>query len=283
MLIEGKEIRLGDGTIIGGKKSPFIIAGPCVLESEKQALFLAREIKRVCQQLALPFIFKASFDKANRSSIKSYRGPGMEKGLSILKNVKQEIGAPVLSDIHESWQAEPAAEVLDILQIPAFLCRQTDLVVAAAKTKKPLNLKKGQFMAPEDMAQVIEKAVSKGNEQIILTERGTCFGYHDLVVDVRSIAVMRQWGFPVVIDASHSVQKPGAAGTRSSGCPEFIPVIARAAIAAGADGLFLEVHEDPSKALSDKDNSLQLEKLNDLLLSVKSIWQAVRGLDHEKK
>lgn len=283
MPTEGKEIKLCDGTTIGGGKSLFVIAGPCVLESEKQALFLAQEIKRVCQQLALPFIFKASFDKANRSSIKSYRGPGIEKGLSILKKVKQEIEVPVLSDIHESWQAEPAAEVLDVLQIPAFLCRQTDLLVAAAKTQKPLNLKKGQFMAPEDMALVIEKAVSHGNEQIILTERGTCFGYHDLVVDMRSIAVMKPWGFPVVIDASHSVQKPGAAGTRSSGCPEFIPIIARAAIAAGADGLFLEVHEDPPRALSDKDNSLPLEKLKEVLLSVKSIWQALRGLDHEKK
>lgn len=283
MLTAGKEIKLSNGTIISGRKSLFVIAGPCVLESEDQALFLAQEIKKVCQQLSVPFIFKASFDKANRSSIKSYRGPGIEKGLSILKKVKQEIGVPLLSDIHESWQAEPAAEVLDILQIPAFLCRQTDLVVGAAKTKKPLNLKKGQFMAPNDMALVIEKAVSNGNEQIILTERGTCFGYHDLVVDVRSIAVMKTWGFPVVIDASHSVQKPGAAGTRSSGCPEFIPVIARAAIAAGADGLFLEVHEDPSKALSDKDNSLKLEKLKEVLLSVKSIWQAVRNLDYEKE
>ncbi len=282
MLTVGKEIRLDNGTIIGSK-SFFVIAGPCVLESEDHALFLAQEIKKICQQLALPFIFKASFDKANRSSLKSYRGPGLERGLSILKKVKEVTGVAVLSDIHEAWQAEPAAEILDILQIPALLCRQTDLIMAAAKTKKPLNLKKGQFMAPEDMAMVIEKAVSSGNEQIILTERGTFFGYHDLVVDMRSIAVMKQWGFPVAIDASHAVQKPGAAGTRSSGSPEFIPVIARSAIAAGADGLFIEVHEDPPRALSDKDNSLKLEKLKEVLLSVKFIWQAVRNSAHEKE
>jgi 2-dehydro-3-deoxyphosphooctonate aldolase (KDO 8-P synthase) len=282
MPIACKEIKLPDGTTVG-PQSLFLIAGPCVLESEERALFLAREIKKICQELTLPFIFKASFDKANRLSIKSYRGPGIERGLKLLKMIKEETGIPVLSDIHEAWQAEKAAEVVDVIQIPAFLCRQTDLLVAAARTHKPLNIKKGQFMAPEDMALILEKATSQGQDQIMLTERGTCFGYHDLVVDVRSIAIMKQWGFPVVIDASHSVQKPGAAGTSSSGRPEFIPVIARSGVAAGADGLFLEVHDEPAKALSDKDNSLKLENLKELLLSVRAIWQTVRGSGHEKE
>lgn len=283
MPIVSREIKLSKGVTIGGGKSLFLIAGPCVLEAEEHALFLAQEIKNLCQELNLPFIFKASFDKANRSSLKSYRGPGIEQGLAILKKVKEEIGVPVLSDIHEPWQAEVAATVLDVLQIPAFLCRQTDLLVAAARTSKPVNLKKGQFMAPEDMALAIEKVASQGNEQILVTERGTCFGYHDLVVDPRSIAIMKQWGYPVVIDASHSVQKPGGARTRSTGQPEFIPVIARAAVAAGADGLFLEVHEEPSRALSDKDNSLKLDKLKEVLQSTLAIWQTVRGLSHEKE
>ncbi|MCX7973007.1 MAG: 3-deoxy-8-phosphooctulonate synthase [Candidatus Aminicenantes bacterium] len=283
MLTVSREIKLSEGTTIGGGKSLFLIAGPCVLESEEHALFLARQIKQICRQFNLPFIFKASFDKANRSSLKSYRGPGIEKGLAILKTVKEEVNLPVLSDIHEPWQAEPAAEVLDVLQIPAFLCRQTDLLLAAARTFKPINLKKGQFMAPEDMALVIEKVTSQGNEQIMLTERGTSFGYHDLIVDPRSIAIMKQWGYPVIIDASHSVQKPGGAGIRSSGRPEFIPVIAKAAIAAGADGLFLEVHEEPSRALSDKDNSLKLDQLKEVLKSVLAIWSSTREINHEEK
>ncbi len=278
-----KEIRLFDGTIIGGRLSLFLIAGPCVIETEEHARFLAREIKNICQDVGLPFVFKASFDKANRSSLHSYRGPGIKPGLEILHRIREEIGVPVLSDIHEAWQAELAADVLDIIQIPAFLCRQTDLLLAAAKTKKPLNVKKGQFMAPEDMAQVIEKIASTGNEQIILTERGTSFGYHDLIVDLRSIAMLKRFGFPVVIDASHSVQRPGAAGTSSAGNPEFIPTIVRGGVAAGADGLFLEVHEAPLKALSDKHNSLQVNKLKDILLVARQLWETVQRCDDEKE
>ncbi len=282
MLTACREIKLSDGLLIGGGR-PFLIAGPCVLESETHALFLAREIKTLTEELGLPFIFKASFDKANRSSLASYRGPGIERGLAILSRVRQEIGVPVLSDIHEAWQAEPASKVLDIIQIPAFLCRQTDLLLAAARTGRPLNIKKGQFMSPEDMIHAVDKVRSTGNEQIILTERGTTFGYHDLVVDLRSIAIMKQWGFPVVVDASHSVQRPGGAGVSSAGNPEFIPVIVRGGVAAGADGLFLEVHEDPGRALSDRQNSLPLNQLRKTLVMAMRLWKTIKELDDEEE
>ena len=271
MPIVAKEIKINSKVKIGGENPLFLIGGPCVIESEQHAFFLAQEIKNICQKLNLNFIFKASYDKANRSSIKSYRGPGLEKGLKILKNIKSELALPVLSDVHEVWQVEKAAEVLDILQIPAFLSRQTDLIVAAAQTQKPLNLKKGQFLSPYEVKNAIDKALSQGNEKIMVTERGTCFGYHNLVVDMRSIPIMKKWGYPVIIDASHSVQRPGGQGTFSGGEAEFIPYIARAGLSVGADGLFLEVHDNPQQALSDGYNSLKLNKLHDLLSSLSKL------------
>jgi len=271
MPIVVKEIKINSKVKIGGENPLFLIGGPCVIESEEHAFFLAREIKNICQQLSLNFIFKASYDKANRSSIKSFRGPGLDKGLKILKNIKSELSLPILSDVHEVWQVEKAAEVLDIIQIPAFLSRQTDLIVAAAQTQKPLNLKKGQFLSPYEVKNAIDKALSQGNDKIIITERGTCFGYNNLVVDMRSIPIMKKWGYPIVIDASHSVQRPGGQGTFSGGEAEFIPYIARAGLSVGADGLFLEVHDNPQKALSDGYNSLILSKLQDLLASLSKL------------
>jgi len=231
----------------------------------------------VCQGLQIPLIFKASYDKANRSSIKSFRGPGLESGLEILRTVKEECSIPVLSDVHETIQIEKAAQILDVIQIPAFLCRQTDLVLEAARTQKPINLKKGQFLSPQEMKNVVEKALSQNNENIILTERGTCFGYNNLVFDIRSIPIMKEWGFPVVVDASHSVQKPGGEKTSSGGESEFIPYIAKAGISAGADGVFLEVHENPQSALSDKRNSMKLNKLQDFLVTLLRIKKAITG------
>lgn len=253
----------------------FLIAGPCVLETRAHALGLAKKLQTICRRLDVPLIFKASFDKANRSSLRSYRGPGLEAGLEILRAVREETGLPVLSDVHETWQVERAAEVLDVLQIPAFLCRQTDLLVAAARTGKPVNIKKGQFMAPAEMGNAVDKVLSAGNACVLLTERGTTFGYGSLVVDMRSIPVMKSFGVPVVIDASHSVQRPGGEGTSSGGDREFIPVIARAAVAAGADGVFLEVHENPGRALSDKHNVLILNDLDCILESLLRIRRAL--------
>ncbi len=270
-----KRFSVAPGVEAGGPGPFLLVAGPCVLESEAHAVFLAREIAAVCAPLGVPYVFKGSFDKANRSSGSSFRGPGLEKGLAILATVKKETGVPVLSDVHETAQADRAAKVLDVLQIPALLCRQTDLVVAAARTGKPLNIKKGQFLAPADMRNVLDKALGTGNERILLTERGTSFGYNNLVFDVRSIPVMRSWGYPVLIDASHSVQKPGGEGTRSGGEAEFIPHVAKAGLAVGADGLFLEVHDDPRKALSDKSNSLILKDLKGLLATLLRIRAAV--------
>jgi 2-dehydro-3-deoxyphosphooctonate aldolase (KDO 8-P synthase) len=260
-----KPVKIAKGVTAGGKTPLFLIAGPCVIESEEKTLRLAREIKAVCSRLKLPFIFKASYDKANRSSLKSYRGPGMARGLAVLRRVKEELSIPVLSDVHEMGQVAGAAEVLDVIQIPAFLCRQTDLLVEAARSGKPLNLKKGQFLSPQEMENAVDKVLSQGNERILLTERGTFFGYNNLVFDVRSIPTMKQWGFPVVIDASHIVQRPGGRGEASGGEAEFIPLMVRTGVAAGADGLFLEVHEDPEKALSDGYNSLIINKLEDVL------------------
>lgn len=255
----------------------FLIAGPCVIENEDHTLYIAEELKKISITLSIPLIFKASFDKANRLSIKSFRGPGLEEGLRILKKVKDELGLPVLSDVHEVYQIEKAQEVLDVIQIPAFLCRQTDLLVEAAKTKKPINIKKGQFMAPWNMFSILEKAVSAGNENLILTERGTTFGYNNLVVDMRAIPIMKDFGFPVVIDATHSVQTPGAGGEKSGGDSRFAPYIARAGVSVGADGVFLEVHENPEKALSDGPNSLPLSKLPSLLRELLSIYSIVQG------
>jgi 2-dehydro-3-deoxyphosphooctonate aldolase (KDO 8-P synthase) len=248
-----------------------LIAGPCVIESEEHVHFLAREIRRV----AGDFIFKASFDKANRTSIASYRGPGLREGLRILAGLRRD-GFEVLTDVHEPAQAELAAEAVDILQIPAFLCRQTDLLVAAGRTGRTVNIKKGQFVAPQDMLHAAEKVASTGNQRIILTERGSSFGYNNLVVDMRGLVIMRKFGYPVVFDATHSVQLPGRAGAASGGQPEFIEPLASAAVATGAvDGLFVEVHEDPARALSDGANALRLDRLAGLLDHLRGIRNAV--------
>jgi 2-dehydro-3-deoxyphosphooctonate aldolase (KDO 8-P synthase) len=271
-----KPVKIARGVTAGGRTLLFLIAGPCVIESEDDTLSLARRIKAVCGGLKIPFIFKASYDKANRTSARSYRGPGLEKGLAVLRRVKEELSVPVLSDVHETWQVARAAEVLDVIQIPAFLCRQTDLIVEAARTHKPLNLKKGQFLSPQEMENAVEKVLKQGNSRILLTERGTFFGYNNLVFDVRSVPLMKRWGFPVVIDASHSVQRPGGRGVASGGEAEFIPLLVRTGVAAGADGLFLEVHENPSKALSDGPNSLILNKLEGVLRSALRVRKALR-------
>lgn len=270
-----REIRVDANTSIGGFHSFFLIGGPCVIESSDHAFFMASEIKNICNDLQVPFIFKASYDKANRSSIKSFRGPGFHQGLHILDQIKQELTIPVLSDVHDTSQVEKAAEVLDIIQIPAFLCRQTDLLVEVAKTQKPVNVKKGQFLSPEEMKNAADKILSQGNKDIIFTERGTAFGYNNLVFDVRSIPIMKKWGFPVVIDASHSVQKPGGEGDVSGGEAEFIPYTAKAGLSVGADGVFLEIHDNPQKALSDGANSLNLNELRGLLAALSKLQQAL--------
>src|SRR5271166_2960123 len=253
-----------------GKGAPLaLIAGPCVIESEEHVHFLAREIQKIVGK----FVFKASFDKANRSSINSYRGPGLKEGVRILAGLRKE-GYSVLTDIHEPAQAEIAAEAVDILQIPAFLCRQTDLLVAAARTGKTINIKKGQFVSPYDIRHAADKVVAAGNEKVILTERGSSFGYNNLVVDMRGLAIMREFGWPVVFDATHSVQMPGSAGSSSGGQPQFIAPLARAAVAAGVDGIFVEVHEAPERALSDGANALRLDLLGALWSKLKKIHEA---------
>ncbi len=254
------EVPLGGTIVFGGGAPLALIAGPCVIESEEHVHFLAREIGR----RAGPFVFKASFDKANRSSVSAYRGPGLKEGLRILGGLKKA-GFAILTDIHEPAQAEPAAEVADILQIPAFLCRQTDLLAAAGRTGRVVNIKKGQFVAPRDFRLAADKVTSTGNSRILLTERGSCFGYNNLIVDMRSLVALREFGWPVVFDATHSVQIPGGAGDASGGQPQFIEPLARAAVALGIDGLFVEVHEDPQRALSDGPNALPLENLSPLL------------------
>jgi len=259
---------------IGQGKPLALIAGPCVIESEEHVHFLAREIRKVAPQ----FIFKASFDKANRSSGASYRGPGLKEGIRILSGLRRD-GFAVLTDIHEPGQAEAAAQGADILQIPAFLCRQTDLLIAAARTGRVVNIKKGQFLAPEDIRNAAEKVVSAGNNKIIVTERGTSFGYHDLVVDMRGLEIMRGFGWPVIFDATHSVQTPGGLGHASGGQPRFIPTLSRAAVAAGVDGVFLEVHEAPERALSDGPNALRLELLGSLWGKLQSIHRLARSSD----
>jgi 2-dehydro-3-deoxyphosphooctonate aldolase (KDO 8-P synthase) len=274
MPTDAREVIIDNKVKIGGANPLFLIGGPCVIESQEHALFIAKEIKKICRDLQVSFIFKASYDKANRSSISSYRGPGLEKGLETLSLIKKELDVPVLSDVHETNQVEKAAQVLDIIQIPAFLCRQTDLIVEAARTRKPLNLKKGQFLSPYEMKNQLDKALSQGNEKIIITERGTSFGYNNLILDIRSIPIMKNWGFPVVIDASHSVQKPGGEGSFSGGEAEFIPYIAKAGVAVGADGVFVEIHDNPSQALSDKYNLLIINELRALLDSLLRLKKA---------
>ncbi|MGH7324305.1 MAG: 3-deoxy-8-phosphooctulonate synthase [Candidatus Rokuibacteriota bacterium] len=262
---------------IGGGRPLVLIGGPCAIESEKHALMTAERLAAIAADRGVPFIYKSSYDKANRSSLDGYRGPGLVEGLRILRRVKEAVGVPVLSDVHQVEEVGPAAEVLDVLQIPAFLCRQTDLVLAAARTGKPVNVKKGQFLAPADMQNIVEKILSAGNRQILLTERGTSFGYHNLVVDMRGLVQMRELGFPVVFDATHSVQLPGAAGTRSGGERRYVPALARAAIAVGVDALFMEMHEEPDRTLpdgrplSDGPNMLRIDDLPQLLDHVRAI------------
>jgi len=280
MSTAGKEVNIGKKIKVGGANPLFLIGGPCVIESEEHALSLAKEIKKICDDLGVPYIFKASYDKANRSSLDSYRGPGLTEGLQIIENIKNMLDVAVTSDVHETRQVEKAAQILDVIQIPAFLCRQTDLLVEAARTQKPVNIKKGQFLSPYDMKNVVDKVLSQDNQNIILTERGTSFGYNNLVFDVRSIPIMKELGFPVVMDASHSVQKPGGQGTYSGGDAEFIPYIARAGAAVGADGIFMEIHDNPSIALSDGLNSLNLNNLHNLLASLLRIKNSLNGNDN---
>mgnify|MGYP003557154338 FL=1 len=271
-----KEVKIGNLTV-GGGKGLFLLAGPCVIEDPERTLMIGRRTKEICDRLGIPYIFKASFDKANRSSYSSFRGPGLEEGLRILAHIKKELQVPVVSDIHSVEQIEPAAEVLDVLQIPAFLCRQTDLVYGAAKTGKCVNVKKGQFMAPKDMINVLKKMEEAGNENLMLTERGASFGYNNLVVDMRSFPIMRDFGYPVIFDATHSVQLPGGAGTKSSGQREFVPFLSRAAVGAGVDGLFMEVHDNPEEALSDGPNMVRLDDLEAILRDLKAIDTIVKG------
>jgi 2-dehydro-3-deoxyphosphooctonate aldolase (KDO 8-P synthase) len=262
--------------IIGGENQLALIAGPCVIESEKIVLTTCERIKEIASRHKIPFIFKSSYSKANRLNIDSYAGPGLKDGLKILEKVKKEFEVPILTDIHSPEEALSVSQVVDVLQIPAFLCRQTDLVIAAAKTGKPLNIKKGQFMAPEDMLSIVKKAESVGNKNILLTERGTFFGYHNLVVDMRSLLIMRNLGYPVVFDATHSLQLPGSQGSCSGGLPQFILPLARAAVACGCDALFIETHPDVKNALCDKDSMLPLDKLEELLIQVIAIDQMIK-------
>jgi 2-dehydro-3-deoxyphosphooctonate aldolase (KDO 8-P synthase) len=271
-----REISIGN-VRIGGNQPLFLIAGPCVIESEEHALMLAERLLEITAHARVPFIFKASYDKANRSSEHSYRGPGLSEGLAILKKIKDRFGVPILTDIHDASQATPVAEVADVLQIPAFLSRQTDLLVAAGKTGRVVNLKKGQFLSPWEIANAVEKVTKTGNDRIFLTERGASFGYQNLVVDMRSFPIMRKTGCPVVFDVTHSVQLPGGAGKSSGGQPEFIEPLARAGTAVGVDGIFLEVHENPAKALSDGTNALPLAELPALLGKLSQIAALVRG------
>lgn len=261
---------------IGGRTPLVLIAGPCVIENRSSAIRHAKAIKAITGRLEIPYIYKSSYDKANRTSMRSYRGPGLKKGLRTLKEIKEETGVPVLSDVHCREELEAAARVLDVIQIPAFLSRQTDFIIAAAKTKKVINVKKGQFMAPWDVKFAIEKVESAGNRSIIVTERGASFGYNNLVSDMRALPLLGELGYPVVFDATHSVQLPGGLGKASGGERKFIPVLARAAVASGCDGLFIEVHEDPKCALCDGPNSLALKDLEELLVTVKEIHSIVR-------
>lgn len=269
------QVKVGNFTI-GGSAPLALLAGPCVLESLERSLLIGRTVKEICGRLGINYVFKASFDKANRSSFHSFRGPGLTKGIAWLKTIKEELGVPIVTDIHESYQAAPAAEVADILQIPAFLCRQTDLLHAAAQTGRVVNVKKGQFLAPDDMRNVVDKLHESGCDQLMLTERGASFGYHNLVVDMRSLPIMRSFGYPVVFDGTHSVQLPGGNGTSSSGNREYVEYLVRAAVGVGIDALFLEVHDNPEEALSDGANMVYLDKLEDLLKEALAIHAIVQ-------
>ncbi len=270
-----REVKISNVTI-GGKSPLVFIAGPCVIEDEESTLKTAKRLKETAESLNIPLIFKSSYDKANRTSINSYRGPGIEKGLRILEKVKKETSLPILSDIHSVEEVPYAAEVLDMLQIPAFLCRQTDLIIAAAKTGKAINVKKGQFLAPLDVKNIIDKALSTGNNNLTITERGALFGYNNLVVDMRSIPIMQGFGFPVVFDATHSVQLPSGQGVTSGGQREFVALLARAAVSVGCDAVFMEIHESPDKALCDGPNMLSLDDFPSLIRELKEVSQIVR-------
>lgn len=267
--MEIKSFQVGNATFGDGRLT--IIAGPCVVENEEHAVFMARELKVITERVGLDFVYKSSFDKANRSSIESFRGQGMEYGLGILQKVKKEIGVPIVTDVHESWQVEQTAEVADILQIPAFLSRQTDLLIAAAKTGRAVNVKKGQFLAPHDAKNIVAKMRAAGCEKLLLTERGASFGYNNLVVDFRAFPIMRSFGAPVVFDVTHSLQLPGGLGNATGGQPEYIEPLARAGVACGIDAVFLEVHQDPKNAPSDGANMLPLERLEKILIKLKEI------------
>ena len=253
-----------------------LIAGPCVIESEALCLKIGAALRQTCERLGINYVFKASYDKANRTSAKSFRGPGLDEGLAILARVRAKLGVPVLTDVHTEPQVVAAAQAVDILQIPAFLCRQTDLIVAAVQTGKIVNLKKGQFLSPQEMGQVVGKAAAAGGKQILVTERGTTFGYNNLVADMRSIPILKRFGFPVIFDATHSVQQPGGGGDKSSGQREFAPILARAALAVGADGLFIETHPNPDKAMSDGPNMIPLAEMPKVLTSLLRIFEAAK-------
>lgn len=259
------------GVNFGGDNPPFIIAGPCVIESEDIVFFTAERLKEICSISGFALLFKSSYDKANRTSLSSFRGPGREKGLRILSEVRRRFGVPVISDVHSVEEIKPAAEVLDVLQIPAFLCRQTDLILSASQTGKPVNVKKGQFLSPWDVKNIIDKFISTGNHNLLITERGTSFGYNNLVVDFRGLPIMRSFGYPIIFDVTHSIQLPGGQGRCSGGQREFAEPLARAAVAVGVDGLFIEVHPEPDKALCDGPNMIPLENIPDLLKTLKNI------------
>ena len=271
-----REITVG-GVRIGGGAPLVVIAGPCVIESEAHAMMLAERLKQIAAEAGVPLIYKASYDKANRSSVESYRGPGIAEGLRVLAQIRSKLGVPILTDVHDASQVEAAAKVADVIQVPAFLSRQTDLLVAVGRSGRAVNLKKGQFLSPWEMKHAVEKVATTGNKNIIVTERGASFGYQNLVVDMRSFPILRGLGYPVVFDVTHSVQLPGGAGKSSGGQPEFIEPLARAGVAAGVDGVFLEVHEEPAKALSDGTNALRLDELPRLLEKLKGISELVRA------
>jgi 2-dehydro-3-deoxyphosphooctonate aldolase (KDO 8-P synthase) len=267
------------GSMVIGQGCPLVlISGPCVIENYETTREIAAALKEITAELQIPFIFKASYDKANRTSVNSFRGPGLADGLSVLAEIKKEFDVPILSDVHRISEIDAAARVLDIIQIPAFLCRQTDVLTAVAQTGKPVNIKKGQFLAPWDISNVVAKITSTGNRRVLITERGTMFGYNNLVVDFRGFMIMRRTGYPVIFDATHSVQLPGGAGTSSAGQRDFAPMLARAAVAAGVDGIFMEVHPDPERALCDGPNSLKLNTIYDLLAQLKSIHRTVNRI-----
>jgi len=270
-----RSIQITDEIAFGGDNPPLFIAGPCVIESRQHALAMARMLRKLRDELKINLVFKSSFDKANRSSIESFRGPGLDEGLDILRAVKQETGLPLISDIHQPEQAAPAAAVLDILQIPAFLCRQTDLIAAAARTNKPVAVKKGQFLSPEETRNILEKGHEAGNERVFITERGSSFGYQNLVVDMRSFPIIRGYGAPVVYDITHSMQKPGGEGKQTGGTPQFARPLARAAAAAGADGFFMEVHDNPPAALSDRTTQIRPADARSIIEDVLAIRRAL--------